>query len=43
VVQALRLQGVGERFDDMLLPHHFGKFSGTVFTGEHKVGHGVTF
>ena len=39
MVEALRGQRVGQRLHHVLLPHHLREGFGTVFTGEHKVGH----
>ena len=41
MVQAPGRQRVAERLHDMLLPHHFGEGFGTVFSGEHQIGHGA--
>ena len=39
MVQALLRQGIGERLNDMLLPHHFREIAGAVFAGQHKIRH----
>ncbi len=41
VVQPLLRERVGERLHHVLLPHHLREGLGTVFAGEHKIGHGA--
>ena len=41
VVQALRAQRIGERLHDVRLPHQLFESFGTVFAGQHQIGHPV--
>jgi hypothetical protein len=39
VMQALGGQRIRQRLDDVLLPDHLLEVLGTVFAGEHEIGH----
>src|SRR3546814_11801622 len=38
-MQLVTGQRVRQRLDDMSLPHHVGKYAGSVFTGEREITH----
>ena len=41
MVQALRVQGIGQRLHHVLLPHHFEEAARTIFAGEDQIRHGA--